>query len=56
MGEELLAEGTGWALADRTHRSPCLVEQLATQGGWLLARPLKPAHRGRYRSPCSLPA
>jgi Transposase DDE domain len=45
VGEELLAEVAGWTLADRNYGSPRLAEQLAAQGGWLLAPP-----RGRSRS------
>jgi Transposase DDE domain len=50
MAEDVLSEVTGWALADRSYGSPRLAEQLATQGGWLLAPP-RGANRQRQRPP-----
>jgi len=49
-GEELLAEVTSWTLADRNYGSARLAEQLATQGGWLLA-PARGTRRSRQRPP-----
>jgi hypothetical protein len=46
VGEELLAEVTGWTLADRSYGSA----RLATQGGWLLA-PARGTRRSRQRPP-----
>jgi hypothetical protein len=45
VGEDLLENMAGWALADRNYGSLRLAEQLQAQGGWLLAPP-----RGRRRS------
>ena len=45
VGEDLLENMAGWALADRNYGSLGLAEQLQAQGGWLLAPP-----RGRRRS------
>jgi Transposase DDE domain len=42
MGAELLVGVAGWTLADRNYGSPRLAEQLAAQGGWLLAPPRAP--------------
>jgi hypothetical protein len=50
MAEDVLSEVTGWALADRSYGSPRLAEQLASQGGWLLAPP-RGARRSRQRPP-----
>jgi hypothetical protein len=44
MAQDLLADATGWALADHNYGSPRLAAQLAAQGGWLLA-PLRAARR-----------
>ncbi len=51
VGEELLANVAGWTLADRNYSSPRLVEQLAAQGGWLLAPPRAPGALGSGRRP-----
>jgi hypothetical protein len=47
VGEELLANVTGWTLADRSYGSRRLAVQLVAQGGWLLAPPRGKAHAGR---------
>jgi hypothetical protein len=51
VGEELLAEVAGWALADRSDGSPRLAEQLQGQGGWLLAHPGEHGARSSGRRP-----
>jgi DDE family transposase len=45
VGQDLLENMAGWALADRNYGSLRLAEQLQAQGGWLLAPP-----RGTRRS------
>ena len=50
VGEDLLANVAGWALADRNYGSPRLAEQLRAQGGWLLAPP-RGTRRSRGRPP-----
>jgi hypothetical protein len=47
MAEDLLANVSGWVLADRSYGSARLATQLADQGGWLLAHPGAPDLRGR---------
>jgi hypothetical protein len=46
----VLAEVTGWRLADRNYGSARLATQLADQGGWLLA-PARGTRRSRQRPP-----
>jgi hypothetical protein len=50
VGTELLAGVAGWVLADRNYASPRLAEQLAAQGGRLLAPP-RGARQQRPRPP-----
>jgi hypothetical protein len=50
VGEELLAEVTGWTLADRSYGSARLANWVASQGGWLLA-PARGTRRSRQRPP-----
>jgi DDE family transposase len=50
VGTELLAGVAGWVLADRNYGSSRLAEQLAVQGGRLLAPP-KGVKRSRQRPP-----
>jgi hypothetical protein len=50
MAEDLLANVTGWVLADRSYGSPRLATQLADQGGWLGAPP-RGTRRSRQRPP-----
>jgi Transposase DDE domain len=49
VGEQLLQAVAGWVLADRSYGSQSLADQVADQGGWLLAPPR--ARRRRQQHP-----